>query len=465
MERSIDKWMPPPQIPPTITTNPPTLAEYYKCRYPNYHYAAHIQQIVNVLEELKPKDALILNIPPRHGKSDTVAAFLEWRLGIDSVETVMYASYTASLAYKRSRIIRNEIATGRAFRSKFTHTKLTGDAKAVTFWELLQGGGFIASGVGGSITGMGASLAVIDDPLKGRKEAESQLVRQNVIDWFTSDLLTRLTPNANLVVIQTRWHPNDLTGWLLEQIAKEENFAGFNWKKLIMPAISEGRALWPERFNLEWLEQRKKANEYDFASLYQQDPIPRGGAVFRDAHYYSELPKEGFKKAIAVDLAYTSKKHADYTVILSGLAKGGKLYVTDMQRVQEQISVVTVMLKQRQHEERATVHTRIGGQEKAVVEFLEREGLSIDSQPTEGDKFSNAQPVATAWNRGDILLCESAAWVGELLNEVLNFTGVEDKHDDIVDTLVTLWKALIGMPQTPTYQETLQALQVLNRQN
>ena len=124
----------------------------------------------------------------------------------------MYASYTASLAYKRSRIIRNEIATGKTFRSSFPHTKLTGDAKAVTFWELLQGGGFIASGVGGSITGMGSSLPVIDDPLKGRKEAESQLIRQNVIDWFTSDLLTRLTPNANLIVVQTRWHPNDLTG-------------------------------------------------------------------------------------------------------------------------------------------------------------------------------------------------------------------------------------------------------------
>ena len=92
------------------------------------------------------------------------------------------------------------------------------------------------------------------------------------------------------------------------------------------------------------------------------------------------------------------------------------------------------MLKQRQHEEKATTHTRTGGQEKAVVEFLEREGLNIDSQPTEGDKFSNAQPVATAWNRGDILLCENAAWVGILLNELLGFTGVGDKYDDIVDT-------------------------------
>ena len=428
----------------TPTTNPPTLAEYYKCRYPNYHYAAHIQQIVATLEESKPKDALILNIPPRHGKSDTVAAFLEWRLGIDSLETVMYASYTASLAYKRSRIIRNEIATGRAFRSSFTHTKLTGDAKAVTFWELLQGGGFIASGVGGSITGMGASLAVIDDPLKGRKEAESQLIRQNVVDWFTSDLLTRLTPNANLVVIQTRWHPNDLTGWLLEQIQKEENFAGFNWKKLIMPAINpKGEALWPERFNLEWLEQRKKANEYDFASLYQQSPIPRGGAVFRDAHYYTELPKEGFKKAIAVDLAYTSKKHADYTVILQGIFYQDTLYIVDMQRLQGEISTVANILRQHQYESKAMIYTRTGGQEKAVLELLQNEGLNVYGDPTQGDKFSNAQPAATAWNRGAILLPENANWIGNFLNEVLNFTGINDASDDIVDALVTLYTSIV----------------------
>lgn len=450
-----------PHIP---TTKPPSLAGYYQSRYPNYHYADHIGKIVEALEGLQPKDALILNIPPRHGKSDTLAAFLEWRLGTNELETVMYASYTASLAYKRSRIIRNEIATGKAFRKYFYTTELTEDATAVTFWELKRGGGFIASGVGGSITGMGASLAVIDDPIKDRKEAESPLKRENVIDWFTSALLTRLTPDANLVIIQTRWHVNDLTGWVLEQIQKEPNFAGFNWKTLIMPAIDEeGRALWSERYDLEWLKRRKETNEWDFASLYQQTPIVRGGTVFRDIYYYKQLPDSGYKKAIAVDLAYTKKSHADYTVILKGLEKNGVLYVTGMQRMQAEITVVLASLKQHQYEYSAKLHTRTGGQEKAIVEFLTREGLNLKSEPTEGDKLSNAQPVASAWNNGKILLPERASWLEDFAKEVSNFTGVGDKNDDIVDALTTLWNTLVAKPPTTSYQETMQALRVLNK--
>ena len=203
------------------------------------------------------------------------------------------------------------------------------------------------------------------------------------------------------------------------EIKRDPNFLNVEWKPIKMPAINEDdEALWPERYPLETLEKIREADEFAFAALYQQDPIPEGNAIFRDTYYYTEIPHEarvkGFKHVTVVDLAYTSKTVADFTVILEGIFYEDRLYVVDMQRLQRDISVVANILKQKQYETKSPIFTRTGGQEKAVVQLLRKEGVNLADLPTKGDKLSNAQPVATAWNRGVILVNKNAKWLGVL---------------------------------------------------
>ena len=145
----------------------PDFPTYWQARYPKYEYAPHVEILASKLSALRPGDALVINMPPRHGKSETVKAYLEWMLGKDPSTGVMFASYSGALANQASRQIRNEVQSGHAFTQHFPHVQLAPDAKKVQQWRLREGGGLIASGVGGSLTGMGARIGVIDDPLKG----------------------------------------------------------------------------------------------------------------------------------------------------------------------------------------------------------------------------------------------------------------------------------------------------------
>lgn len=381
-------------------------------------------------------------MPPRHSKSDTVSAYIEWRLA-KGLTNVIYSSYTASLSNKRSRQIRNEIRNGRAFKA-VSKELLTGDASAVQFWELSNGNSFVSAGVGGSVTGLGGNLLILDDPLKGRIEAESSVIRQNVMDWFTSDFITRLTPKGNLILIQTRWHNEDPSGVILKQIEKDKNFLGFTWKHINLPALDENNnALWESRYPAEKLLKLKQANEYDFASLYQQQPVPKGGTVFQDSYFYDEEPTDGYSEAIATDFAYTAKSYADYSVILVGKFYNGKLYITNMIRLQVRYEDFIGYLQTEQARTKAHIYTRIGGIEKVVIEDAQKL-VNITSEQTKGDKFTNAQPCAAQWNQGNILLPKNAVWLSEFLNEVLSFTGINDRNDDIVDTLVTLSRRFFG---------------------
>ena len=362
---------------------------------------------------------------------------LAWALSIRPELQLAFASYAGRFAEKKSRKAR-----GLALKAGLP---LAADAQSRQDWRTgVDDGGVWATSIGGQLTGEGFHLLLVDDPHKGRAEAESSARREDVWEWFNDDALSRLEPSGSCIVTATRWHTDDLIGRLVSR---------GGWEVVNLPAINDGsdpsravgEALWPERYTAERLRQIQEAvGEYTWASLYQGQPRPRGASVFRDAHYYSALPINGRRYCIGFDLAYTSKTYSDYSVAVVTLECDGVFYVVDVVRVQAEAPAFGERLKALQDRYNgARTCGYVGGTELGVVDFLRANGLSIDTFPAKTDKFVRAQPVAAAWNAGKLLLPEShPEWLDPFLSEVCGFTGVKDSHDDQVDALAGAFDGL-----------------------
>lgn len=215
---------------------------------------------------------LIITMPPRHSKSETVSAWVPpWFLDWFPHKRVMLCSYAASLADDYGRRIRNEVRDND--RIWFS---LREDSTAANRWHTPQGGGMVTSGVDGSITGRGYDLGIIDDPIKNWAEAKSSTVRRACIDWYHSTFSTRAEPNASIVIVTTRWDPGDLVGYLLEHDSEQ-------WEHVRLPAIAEagdplgrkpGEALCPERYTVADLEAtRRNQPPAIWSAIFQQAPL------------------------------------------------------------------------------------------------------------------------------------------------------------------------------------------------
>ena len=345
---------------------------------------------------------------------------------------------------------------------------LAADSQAATDWGTNQSGFFRAAGVGGSITGMGGRFVVVDDPLKDRKAAESEIVREGVWEWFTSALLTRLSPDAILVLMQTRWHPGDLAGKVLAKLEEGDDgeLGGLNWTHLNLPAIYDdptttdplcrelGEALWPQRYGLKRLRGIKAVSEYDFEALYQQRPRKRGGQVFSDSPVRYETPRlEGARLVIVGDTASSQRKTADYTAlgVLAGIGSGAEVQA-DVLEIRHgrfdltQLGVVCLDLQARYGVEIILEET---SQSLPIIQYLRTIGVRVRGVRPVGDKFTRAQPLAAAWNAGRVRLPLGAPWVAPVLSELAAFTGTSaDEHDDQVDMLAYGWNELSRVAPT-----------------
>lgn len=453
-------------MPPSSTELPPTpsLTAYWQARYPRYHLAPHIVLMLDALGRLGDGEGLIITMPPRHSKSESVKAWLEWSLGQHPEDEAILASYAVDLARRHSRSIRNEIAYGDAFRRYFPAVTLSPDSAAATDWALADGGRFKAAGVGVGITGMGARFGVIDDPFKDRRDASSEVIRETVWDWFTSAFLTRLTPDARVIVMHTRWHEDDLVGRIqgrLEQ-GETEELGGLRWTVLNLPAFAEeddplgraeGEALWPERYDARRLEGIRDANPYEFAALYQQRPAPRGGTVFLEPALYDE-PNVG-RVYLTVDTAASKRETADYSVLtawsVEGQAAETRVDVLEARRGRLSITEFGGVALELQQRYGVPLHIEDAGLAKPIIQYLQSIGLSVVPVRVSGDKFTRAQPYAAAWNQGRVRLPRSAPWAPAFKAEHLAFTGTAtDKHDDQVDTGSLLWQVLGAPRRTST---------------
>jgi predicted phage terminase large subunit-like protein len=392
----------------------------------------HLAPFVELFEAVRAGESVrgVCSVPPRHEKTETTKHAIAWLLLNNPALRICYTTYAATPAEKRGREIRDLY-----LRAGGT---ILDDANSKKDWRTgTEDGGLWSTSICGPITGEGFDLLIIDDPVKDRASAESAIEREKIIDWFNDTAFTRLEPDASCIEIGTRWHVSDLGGHLLSS----------GWPGVILPAIdADGKALCPERYTLaQLLKIKETIGEYGWNSLYQCQPFAKGGALFKDTHFYDALP-EGMQIRIGCDFAYSTKSRADYSVavVLGELA--GVVYVIEVLRVQLTAPDFLSRLQVLQAKYGgARAYAYIGGQERGVIDALQKigPGLAIETWPATADKFTRAQPVSAKWCAGKILLPRSAPWLNAFVSEVVGFTGVGDLHDDQVDALSGGYDAII----------------------
>lgn len=304
-----------------------SLLSFTEFTNPLYKRANHHRLIAEKLEAVERGeiDRLMIFMPPRHGKSELASKrFPAWCLGRQPRRQIIAASYNSDLANDFGRNVRNIVAEPE-FGQVFPKVSLAPDSQAANRMNTNHGGAYVAAGVGTAVTGRGADIALIDDPFKDREEADSERRRDIVWDWYRSTLFTRLMPGGSIVLIQTRWHEDDLAGRLLES-------EGDQWEVLDLPAISDaGEALWPEWYPIEALERIKATvGPREWSALYQQKPQPDEGTFFKREWFNAdyERPRE-LRYYGSSDYAVTDGA-GDFTVHrVWGLSANGDLYRVD----------------------------------------------------------------------------------------------------------------------------------------
>lgn len=422
--------------------------------FPGYQAAAHILQLVEALEwaARTPGARLIVDMPPRHSKSLHVSENLPaWFLGRHPDKRVIAASHTAQLAYTFSRRVRNKIADP---RWPFPGVRIAGDKAAVQAWDIEgRQGGYYAVGVGGSPTGSGADLIVIDDPIRSAADADSPTMRDALWEWYQGTMRTRLEPDGAIVLTATRWHEDDLTGRLLA----EQGRGGEQWRHLHLPALDDdGNALWPERWPVPSLEQiRAAVGSRVWEAQYQGDPTPADGGTFKPWWWqrYRTLP-ELRTLALCLDSAFKDGVGNDWSVFaLWGADGAGNSYLVNVWRERLQYPDLirlahTAYAWTRTHF--PSVHVAVVIEDKAsgqsAIQTLRQPyhpsaGVTLPALPvipfpvkaTES-KLARAEGVTPIVEGGRAHVPEAAPWLDAWLDEHVKFPN--GAHDDQVDTTV-----------------------------
>jgi len=400
---------------------------------------------------------LIVLAPPRHGKSELISHYLpSWYLGRYPTRRIILCSYDSEFAAGWGRKTRDTLIE---YGPSLFGVTVRDDSSAASRFDLDgQPGGMITSGAGGPITGRGADLLVIDDPVKNHEEAYSASARERLWDWWRSVARTRLEPGAGVVLVMTRWHQDDLAGRLLQAAAGGD---GEPWNLLRLPALAEdeaddplgrqpSQALWPERYPARLLDQTRAAlGSILYSAQYQGLPQPAAGAVFRrewfkEFHMLSDgaydlggriVPAGQCRRFQTVDLAVSTKTTADYTVIATfAQTPHRELLLLDLERVRMEGPDLTSLLQRHyQRWKPAYIAIEKTGFQLAIVQQARRAGLPIRELSADADKIARALHAGTRMETGDVYLLAAASWREVLEDELLSFpTGA---HDDIVDSL------------------------------
>lgn len=425
--------------------------------FPNYKFykfhATVIEQLQRVIDG--ECNRLILQVPPRHGKSLLASQLLPAAYLLAHPDRhVGISSYSAELAEGFSRKARDYYREAGGL--------LNESSKAVNAWGTEGGGGLWAAGVGGAITGRSGHLLIIDDPVKNREDAESSRMMEKLNDWYTSTLYTRLEPHVGaIVVIQTRWSENDMIGQLLENEMNVSEKGREGWTIVDLPALYEdegdrpklpehcptvpdwresiGEALCPQRYDVDDLERiREAVGSRDFASLYQQRPAPEGGNMFDPSwwqFYNWNTPIPDFQRVIlSVDCTFTDAKKSDYVVGAVVGQAGSQFYVLDL--VREKMDVVGTMAMiarmYKRHNLSGTV-IELAASGYAVYQMMQKKVPGLIGVRPEKSKESRASGVVPMVEAGNVYLPASAPWLDAFLSEFALFPAA--KNDDMVDAI------------------------------
>jgi predicted phage terminase large subunit-like protein len=410
---------------------------------------------------------LAISVGPQEGKSERVSrTFPLWSLLGNPEKRIILASYQDEIAHRWGRSVRTDILTHNgAEGAADLGLRLRGDSKAVDRWQLDgHAGGMVTAGLRGAITGRPADLMIIDDPYKDKADARSRLSREAVKDFWRAVVVPRMAPAAPIVVVHTRWHEDDLIGWLLKE-------HGDLWEYLNIPARSEGgddplgrpKGRWLTsargRTVADWEKTRREVGEADFNAIYQGHPNPLVGGLFpRKVWRYwqatadpwvlrlgytdpaSGLPnrrvdvRQGFRFA-TVDFAASERTSADWTVCAVWcMAASGELVLLDLVRVQERPEGHWDVIRPAVEKWDAKLYVEASQWSTDMVYTAGREGFPLDKVTPDKDKYTRAVPAArrAALHPG-IFLPARATWLGEFVEELAEFPNA--RHDDQVDVV------------------------------
>ena len=427
---------------------------------PSYEQGWFNQQLCEVLQqfyrdvEAGKQPRLIIQAPPRHGKSQLVSRqFPAWCFAQNPNLNIIASSYSSDLAKRMSRDVQR-LLEDQPFTDAygtFMPSNKDKQIKTAELFELVSGSGaYRSSGVGTGITGMGADIGIIDDPVKDAKEANSETVRNSVWEWYTSTFYTRLSPKSGVLLCMTRWHEDDLAGRLINEMKN----GGDQWQVISFPAIAEedepmrqkGEALHPERYPLSMLEKIKRAvGTQVWNALYQQRPSSKGGDVIQTSWFkrYNMLPR--IKNAFIVgDTAQKESQANDYSVfIVMGEGYDGGVYLIDLIRGKWEAPELTLKLKdiwskyQAQYQ-LSGVYIEDKASGTGLIQTIKREQhIPIFGLKADASKYTRLLGVQGYIESGYVYLPNGAPWVLDFLDECEKFTKTESHlHDDQIDALV-----------------------------
>jgi predicted phage terminase large subunit-like protein len=458
---------------------------------PALHHSLLIEKLQDVAES-RIKRLMIL-MPPGSAKSSYASVlFPTWFMGRYANKNIIMVTYGSDLAKKFGRKCR-QIIRGKAYQ-EIMGTSLTGDNAAVDDWSLKNGSTYMCGGILSGITGNRADGAIIDDPFKGREDADSETIRAKTREEYISSVKTRIKPSGWEILINTRWHENDLSGGILpDGYAGESGWItardGEQWYVLCIQAQCEreddpigrklGEYLWTEWFPVEWWEQTKRTQSTpsgrNWSALYQQRPAPEDGDYFKREwlRWYDRLPRH-LRYYGSSDYAVTDKG-GDYTVhLVAGVDPNDDIYLVELWRdrtdslewVEVLIELILLYKPMEWAEEagqiRRSMDPLITKRQAETKAFCFRKQF-----PSVTDKKARAQAIRGRMAQGKVYLPTGKHWVPDFVTELLKFDS--GKHDDQVDALSLLGRMLAEMckgeepkqpvawkpPEPPTIEQML----------
>jgi len=449
-----------------------SLVGYAKFQMDNYLSPPHIKLLASKLEAVERGDIrrLAIFMPPRHGKSILTSEFFPaWYMGRNPDKYIICSTYAQDLADDFGRKVRNQLQDKR-YTDIFPDAELSTDSSSMRRFNTTKGGVYYAVGAGSAITGRGAHLLLIDDPIKGREEADSAAMRKNLLDWYRATAYTRLMPNGSVVLIQTRWHEDDLAGWILKETGHEgwdviEFPAILNERAATMLDLKEGDPLWEESYPLPRLEEIKKTiGTREWSSLYAQKPSVEEGNIIKRwwwKNWTRENPPEMDYILQSWDTAYTVTETSDYSActtwgVFSG--EGGyNLFLIDSFREKltfPELKSQAVHLYNELQPDLVLVEAKASGW--SLVQELMRTGIPITPfNPKKMDKLARVHSVAPLFEGGRIWFPDTDA-SADVMNQFAMFPNT--KHDDLVDSttqaLLRLRKGwMVSHPQDTPMEE------------
>ena len=438
----------------------------------------HHRALAKVLEKVErghiPR--LIVTLPPRHGKTELISRrFIPWLLGRDQYRNIIFATYNEPFSQDIGSDCRN-IMQSSSFKQVFPKFRFRAGGLSREKLQSQDGGMAAFVGRGGSITGRGADVLIIDDPIKDAEEAQSPALRQKLWDWFTQVAMTRLmTKFACVVVVHTRWHEDDLIGRLTDPTNPcYSEMEAAKWKIINLPAIAlendplgraVGEALWPDRFDLEFLNAARSLDAKGFSALYQQQPSPEDGDLFRSdwitTYERNQKPADLRIYAASDHAIGEDKTRNDATVmIIGGVDSYGDLYILDVwwEKAGADKQVDAMLRLAKQYKPMLWFAER-GHITKSIAPFLrkrmqeEQNYFSIEEVTPVANKVQRAQSIMGRMSMKKVKFPKHAPWLMAARDELLKFPNA--RHDDFVDALAWLGMSIDRMasPQKQRVKE------------